>query len=102
MKKNRKKIKGSKIVPRLSIYKSNKFMYVQLINDEKQHTIISYSSLSMNKNINIKKSREVGKVLADKAIKMGIKKIIFNRSKYIFHGRIKALAEGIKETGLNF
>jgi len=103
MKKNKKENKGSKLVPRLSIYKSNKFIYAQLIDDEKQHTIISYSSLIMNdKNINIEKSKNVGKILAEKAKKIGIKKIIFNRSGYIFHGRIKALAEGIKEKGLNF
>jgi large subunit ribosomal protein L18 len=102
MKKN-KKIKGSKLIPRLSIYKSNKFIYTQLIDDENQNTIISHSSLKMEgANINIEKSKNVGKNLAEKAKKIGIKKIIFNRSGYIYHGRIKALAEGIKEKGINF
>lgn len=97
----KKKIYGTKIIPRLSVYKSNKYIYAQLIDDEKQKTLAEHSSFKKkDKNINIQKSKEIGEILAEKAIKKGINRIVFNRSKYKYHGRVKALAEGIKKKGI--
>jgi large subunit ribosomal protein L18 len=101
-KKIRKKINGTFLIPRLSIYKSNKTIYAQLIDDEAGKTLASACSLKLKGNINIEKSKEVGKILAKKAILKGIHNVIFDRSGYIYHGKIKALAEGAKEKGLIF
>lgn len=97
----KKKIYGTKIIPRLSVYKSNKYIYAQLIDDEKQKTLAEHSSFKKkDKNINIQKSTEIGEILAEKAIKKGINRVVFSRSRYKYHGRIKALAEGIKKKGI--
>jgi len=106
----RKKISGTPKLPRLSVFRSNKHIYAQLIDDQSSITLISSSDLNLS-TIH-KKSKErmqrlntafkVGKILAQKAIKKNIKKIIFDRSGYNYHGRVKAFAEGAREGGLNF
>ncbi len=100
----RKKIKGTAERPRLTVYKSNKAIYAQLIDDVKGHTLAAATSLEAGKsgNINIKKSREVGKKLAEKARQNGIEAVVFDRNGYIYHGKVKALAEGAREGGLKF
>lgn len=100
----RSKISGSAERPRLSIYRSNSAIYAQLIDDIKGHTLASASSTEIAKsdNVNIEKAKEVGKILAEKAKSTGIEVVVFDRSGYLYHGRVKALAEGAREGGLKF
>ncbi len=103
-KRIRAKISGTAVLPRLSVYRSNKAVYVQLIDDDKGHTLASASSLeiSKEKSVNMSIAREVGKRLAEKALQNGIDKVVFDRNGYLYHGRVKALAEGAREGGLKF
>jgi large subunit ribosomal protein L18 len=103
-KRIRAKISGTAGVPRLSVFKSNKAIYAQLIDDIKQHTVASASSydIAKDKTVNAALAKEVGKKLAEKALEVGIKSVIFDRNGYLYHGRIKALAEGAREGGLQF
>jgi large subunit ribosomal protein L18 len=100
----RRKISGTAEMPRLSVFKSNSSIYVQLIDDINGTTIASASSreLGASENTNLEKSREVGKKLAEKALANGIKKIVFDRGGYLYHGKVKALADGAREGGLKF
>ncbi len=100
----RRKISGTAEKPRVAIYKSNKAIYAQIINDELGQTLVSASSaeIDKSKNVTISVSKEVGKSLAEKAVANGLKDVIFDRSGYIYHGNIKALAEGAREGGLKF
>jgi len=102
-KRIRKSIQGTAEVPRLSIYKSNSCIYVQLIDDSKGHTLATTSSRTLgSQSIDVDKARKVGEVLAEKALEKGITKVVFDRSGYLYHGKIKALAEGAKDKGLKF
>jgi large subunit ribosomal protein L18 len=99
----RKRIFGTSDIPRLCVYKSNKFIYVQLINDSEGRTISSASSREFNSpGVSVDKAQRVGKLLAERAMKSGVSKIVFDRSGYSFHGRVKALADGAREIGLEF
>ncbi len=99
----RKKIIGSDAKPRVSIYKSNSSIYSQIINDDLGKTLVSCSSSEVDKKgKNIIASKEVGLSLAKKALAVGIKSVIFDRSGYKYHGKIKSFAEGAREGGLNF
>ncbi len=100
----RNKVSGSAEIPRLSVYKSNSTIYAQLIDDIKGHTLASASSkdIGNNKNFNIETSKEVGKKLAEIATGNGIKQVVFDRGGYLYHGRVKALADGAREGGLKF
>ena len=99
----RKKINGSDVRPRVSLYKSNKSIYSQIIDDVKGNTLVSCSSNEIKKKgINISISKEVGLVLAKKAISVGIKNVVFDRSGYKYHGKVKSFAEGAREGGLKF
>lgn len=99
----RKTIQGTAKVPRLSIYKSNKRIYVQLINDEQGHTLLATSSNALETpGIDVEKAKKVGELIAEKALEKGIKTVVFDRSGYLYHGRVKALAEGAKDKGLKF
>lgn len=105
----RKKIFGSDLVPRLTVYRSLKHIYAQIINDEKGNTLVACStldpdfrSLMKNEMRKIEQAYLVGKILAQKAISKGIKSVAFDRNGFIFHGRIKALADGAREGGLKF
>lgn len=100
----RNKVKGTADRPRLSVFKSNTAIYGQLIDDVNGQTL-SYSSskeLGALKSVNIAKSKEVGKKLAEKAIANGITNVVFDRNGYIYHGKLKAFAEGAREGGLKF
>lgn len=88
--------------PRLCVFKSNRYIYAQIIDDSQGHTICAYSSLSMKKKLNINTAKEVGLELGKMALEKGIKQIVFDRNGYKFHGRVKALADGLKEAGLKF
>ncbi len=101
----RKKISGTAEHPRLSVYKSNKAIYAQLIDDISGHTLVQASSVEISKekeNFNIDDSKKVGSSLAEKAKSEGIENIVFDRSGYQYHGKVKALAEGAREGGLKF
>jgi large subunit ribosomal protein L18 len=100
----RKKISGTALRPRLSVFKSNQGIYVQLIDDEAGHTLASASSfeLGAKENANISVSTEVGKKIAEKATASGISDVVFDRNGYIYHGKVKALADGAREGGLKF
>jgi len=101
----RKKLAGSESRPRLSVYRSNKGIYAQIINDVTGSTLVSASSLSKDFSGNGSKSEQsvaVGKLVAEKAIAAGIKEVVFDRNGYLYHGRVKSLAEGAREAGLVF
>jgi large subunit ribosomal protein L18 len=100
----RRKITGTVDCPRLSVYKSNTAIYGQLIDDRNGQTLSSASSaeLGKQKNITVDESKEVGKKLAEKAVANGIQKVVFDRNGYIYHGKVKAFADGAREGGLKF
>jgi len=102
----RKRLSGSSIRPRLSVYRSNKGIYAQIIDDVSGKTLVSASSLSKDftaaDGTKIDQSVAVGKLVASKAIAAGIKDVVFDRNGYLYHGRVKSLAEGAREGGLNF
>ncbi|MGI4727942.1 MAG: 50S ribosomal protein L18 [Janthinobacterium lividum] len=101
----RKTLSGSTERPRLSVFRSNKGIYAQVIDDLSGKTIVSASSLSKEFTVEGSKSDQsvaVGKMLAEKAIAAGIKEVVFDRNGYLYHGRIKSLAEGAREGGLIF
>ena len=101
----RSKVVGSSERPRLSVYRSGKHVFLQLIDDEKGKTLFSASDKSLRGKKKITKSElsfETAKALAKKAIESGIKKIVFDRGGYIYKGRVQKIAEGAREGGLNF
>ncbi|KFF27815.1 MULTISPECIES: 50S ribosomal protein L18 [Chryseobacterium] len=101
----RGKISGSSELPRLSVYKSNKEIYAQLIDDKNGTTLVSASSREKGVDANGTKtevSAAVGKAIAAKAIAAGIEQIVFDRNGFVYHGRVKALADGAREGGLKF
>jgi len=102
----RKVVSGTFEAPRLSVFRSNKDIYAQLINDVDGQTIVSSSSREKDivqvKETKTKKSKLVGLSLAKKALDVGIKTCAFDRNGYLYHGRIKSLAEGVREGGLKF
>lgn len=111
-KRVRAKIWGTSKVPRLSVFRSNQHIYAQLINDEKGITLVSASGLDIKKSLprrqagkkvkKTDKAKEVGKLIAEKALQKKIKEVIFDRGGYKYHGRVKALAQGAREGGLKF
>jgi large subunit ribosomal protein L18 len=91
--------------PRLSVFRSSKHIYAQIIDDLKGVTVAAASSVEEGfdaKGGNIGGATEVGKLVAQRAAEKGVKDVVFDRGGYIYHGRIKALAEGAREGGLNF
>ena len=98
----RKKISGTAQRPRLSVFKSNTNMYAQLIDDVNGVTIVSASSLDLENGGNVEAANAVGKLLAERAKEKGIETVVFDRSGYLYHGRVAALAEGAREGGLEF
>jgi large subunit ribosomal protein L18 len=100
----RKAVVGTPERPRLSVYRSNLAIYCQLIDDRAGHTLLSASTMdkSVGKATKVEQAREVGKLIARKAIESKIENVVFDRSGYLYHGRVKALAEGAREGGLKF
>lgn len=99
----RQKISGTPERPRLSVFKSNKNIYAQLVDDIKGHTLAAASSRGMEvSNATIETSKNVGTLLAEKAKEAGIVEIVFDRGGYKYHGQVKALAEGVRDGGLKF
>ena len=103
----RKKIKGTSERPRLNVFRSLKNIYVQIIDDTTGNTLVAVSTLdeAIKGKLaggNKAAAREVGKLIGQKAVEKGIKQVVFDRGGYLYHGRIKELAEGAREAGLEF
>jgi len=106
-KRVRKKIMGSPKVLRLAVFRSNKYIYAQLVDDVSKVTVVASSDMDLSADASKKarklnKAFEVGANLAKKATKKNIKKVIFDRGGFKYHGRVKSLAEGARKEGLNF
>jgi large subunit ribosomal protein L18 len=103
-KRVRRKVSGTNDVPRLNVFRSNAQIFAQIIDDENGTTLVSSSSLELKiKNGGNKDGAAlVGKDIAEKASKAGIKKVVFDRGGYAYHGRVEALAEAAREAGLEF
>ncbi|PYV60506.1 MAG: 50S ribosomal protein L18 [Acidobacteria bacterium] len=103
----RKKVMGTSERPRLNVYRSLNHIYVQVIDDLKGVTLVSANSAEGNKETrrvggNLAAAKNVGKVIAERAKAKGIEKVVFDRGGYIYHGRVKALADSAREAGLKF
>ena len=101
-KRVRAKVSGTAECPRLNVFRSNKNIYAQIIDDVKGVTLVSASSLDMDNGSNKEAAFKVGEAIAKKAIDKGIDKVVFDRGGYIYHGRVKELAEGARQGGLKF
>lgn len=105
-----KKLRGTEVKPRLVVFRSKKHIYAQIVNDTAQRVITGCSTLTKDlKEVSVEsgerrkaKAKEVGRLLAQKALKLGVKEICFDRAGYKYHGRVKALAEGARDGGLKF
>ncbi len=98
----RKNVNGNAERPRLSVFRSNKQIYAQVINDVTGTTLASASSLGLEAMPKIEQAQKVGALLAEKAKAAGITSVVFDRNGYLYHGRVKALADAAREGGLNF
>lgn len=101
----RNKVRGTGELPRLSVYRSNKQIYAQIIDDKSGRTLAAASSLKMEEAQNVAKIEQaamVGKAIAEKAKDAGIENVVFDRNGYYYHGRVKSLAEAAREGGLKF
>lgn len=102
-KRIRKNLTGTETLPRLTVYRSNKQIYAQVINDLKGETLVSASSQGVKECENLPKIEQaafVGKMIAEKALKANIASVKFDRNGYLYHGRVKSLADGAREGGL--
>jgi large subunit ribosomal protein L18 len=101
----RKKISGTAQLPRLTVFRSNKQIYAQLVDDSNGVTLVSASSYkndAAHTGNKIEQAAFVGKLVAEKAVKAGIEKVVFDRNGYLYHGRVKSLADSARESGLKF
>lgn len=98
----RKKISGTANRPRLTVFRSNKQIYAQLVNDIEGKTVASASSMGLDVKPKVAQAAKVGELIAKKAQEAGITEIVFDRNGYLYHGRIKELAEAARNAGLKF
>ena len=99
----RKKLSGTAERPRLCVFRSNNHIYAQVIDDVAQHTLVAASDFNVeSKGATCQASAEVGKLVAQKALDKGIARVVFDRGGNLYHGRVRALAEGAREAGLDF
>ena len=102
----RQKVRGSEQRPRLAVFRSVKHIYAQVIDDGKGHTVAAASSNEKGSGVegggNVAGAKAVGKLIAERAKTKGISKVVFDRGGYLYHGRVKALAEAAREAGLEF
>jgi len=103
----RKTVFGNTERPRMTVFKSNKYMYVQIIDDTNSKTLVAMSTQKMkskgdNVNANVKTSFDLGEKIAEMALKKKIKSVVFDRSGYRYHGKVKSLADGARKGGLVF
>ncbi|MGO9776299.1 MAG: 50S ribosomal protein L18 [Terracidiphilus sp.] len=100
----RRKLAGTGDRPRLNVYRSLNHIYAQVIDDQKGETLVSASTLALKVKTggNLAAAKEVGKAVAEMAVQQGIKKVVFDRGGYLYHGRVKALADAARAAGLEF
>ncbi len=98
----RNKVSGTAERPRMSVFRSNKQIYVQIINDETSHTLVAASSLGMEAMPKKEQAAKVGELVAQKALAAGITTVVFDRNGYLYHGRVKEVADGARNGGLKF
>ena len=100
----RRKLAGTTERPRLNVYRSLNHIYAQLIDDQTGVTVVSASTMELKINTggNVASAKEVGKAVDERAVAKGVKKVVFDRGGYLYHGRIKALADAAREAGLEF
>ncbi|HEY1649465.1 MAG TPA: 50S ribosomal protein L18 [Terracidiphilus sp.] len=100
----REKLAGTAERPRLNVYRSLNHIYAQVIDDQKGETLVSSSTLTLKLKTggNVAAAKEIGKAVAEKAVASGIKQVVFDRGGFLYHGRIKALADAAREAGLEF
>ncbi len=101
----RKKVHGTAVRPRLAVFKSNRYIYAQIIDDEGGRTLVTASSQEQSmrgKTLTIERAAEVGKLLAQRAEEANVATVVFDRGGYPFHGRVKALADAVREAGVKF
>ena len=98
----RKSVNGTAERPRLSVFRSNKQISAQVINDLTGKTLVAASSLGLEKMAKIDQAKKVGELVAEKAKAAGVESVVFDRNGYLYHGRVKALSEGAREGGLLF
>jgi len=100
----RRKLSGTEERPRLNVYRSLNHIYAQVIDDQKGETIVATSTLALKLKTggNVAAAKEIGKSIAEKAVEKGIKKVVFDRGGFLYHGRIKALADAARDAGLEF
>lgn len=104
----RRKVVGTAERPRLAVFRSNQHIYVQIIDDDLQHTLVAASTLEpglkseLKSGANCNASVEVGKLIAVRSLEKGISKVVFDRGGNLYHGRVKALADAAREAGLDF
>jgi large subunit ribosomal protein L18 len=100
----REKLSGTTERPRLNVYRSLNHVYAQVIDDQKGETLVSASTLQAKPKTggNVAAAKEIGKAIAEQAVAKGIKKVVFDRGGYLYHGRVKALADAARAAGLEF
>ena len=100
----RRKLSGTTERPRLSVHRSLNHIYAQVIDDQTGETLVSASTLAVKSKTggNVAAAKEIGKTIAERAVEKGVKKVVFDRGGYLYHGRIKALADAARESGLEF
>ncbi len=105
--RTRSKVRGTSLRPRLTVYKSNKYISAQVIDDDKGITLASFSEKQLGKlgelgKDGLGKAKEIGKMLAETAKKLKIKNVVFDKGGYAYHGKVKAVADGARDGGLDF
>ena len=98
----RNKISGTAERPRMSVFRSNKQIYVQVIDDDAHKTLVSASSLGLEKTNKTEQAAKVGEMVAKKALEAGITTVVFDRNGYLYHGRVKEVADAARNAGLKF
>jgi len=98
----RNKISGTAERPRMSVFRSNKQIYAQIINDDEGKTLVAASSLGLDKCNKSEQAAKVGELIAKKAIEAGISAVVFDRNGYLYHGRVKEVADAARNAGLKF
>ena len=103
-KRLRRRVQGTPERPRLAVFRSLNHIYAQVIDDDQGHTLVSASSLEKNRASggNVAGAKSIGKLVAERAKEKGIKSVVFDRGGYLYHGRVKALADAAREGGLEF
>ena len=107
-KRIRNHLKGTAACPRLCVYRSNKHIYAQIVDDDAQKTLTSASTVEkavkaeLERTDDVAAAAYVGKVIGERAVELGIKEVVFDRAGYVYHGKVQALADGAREAGLDF